>query len=159
MVRGSETFAAIDLAEQQKWLAGLVILGWCLPYFISTANFYVKFMRYMQPLVPFLMLFAAWGLWSIPQRRLRQLALTAVLLPTVAFAMAFVNIYRAPHPWIATSQWIFDEVPAGSTVAVELWDEALPSSLVVNGERLNRRDYAIGRDELAFWLQSFGSHR
>jgi len=40
--------------------------------------------------------------------------------------LAFVNIYRSPHPWVAASEWLYEHVPRGAVVAVEQWDHPLP---------------------------------
>ena len=56
----------------------LLLLGWCVPYFISTGNFYVKFMRYLQPIIPLLILFGVGMIWSLPWQRLKQGVLAVV---------------------------------------------------------------------------------
>lgn len=43
-------------------IADLVILIYVVPYFAITGDFYAKFLRYMLPITPFLVLFAALGL-------------------------------------------------------------------------------------------------
>jgi len=40
--------------------------------------------------------------------------------------LAFVSIYRSPHPWLAASEWFHTRVPEGAVVAVEQWDHPLP---------------------------------
>jgi hypothetical protein len=42
-------------------------------------------------------------------------------------------MYRAPHPWIAASQWIYHALPPGTTIAVERWDDPLPLDISVDG--------------------------
>ena len=41
----------------------LIILSWVVPYFLITGWFDVKFLRYMLPLVPFLLIFASRSLF------------------------------------------------------------------------------------------------
>ncbi len=46
----------------------LIVWAWIIPYFGLTGAFLAKFNRYMLPLLPFVMLFAAgliWRLWSV----------------------------------------------------------------------------------------------
>lgn len=43
-------------------IAELVVLVYVVPYFAITGDFYAKFLRYMLPITPFLVLFAAFGL-------------------------------------------------------------------------------------------------
>ena len=128
-----------------------IVLMWCLPFFLLTGNFFVKFMRYMQPLVPFLMIFAAAFLVWIRPKILRTLLITAVLLTTGLYAWSFVNIYRQPHPWVTASKWIYENVPPDSVILTERWGDRLPSTLIEDGVRLSARSYRYQQDELT-WL-------
>jgi len=61
----------------RKWLndeqiANLVVWAWVIPYFGLTGAFLAKFNRYMSPLLPFALLWAAWMisvLWRMNARR------------------------------------------------------------------------------------------
>lgn len=113
---------------------------------------FVAFMRYFVPMYPALCLLAAWGLlalwraaagstelrlprWRwIPELRanattLRVIAAAAVGLVFVAsgwWALAFQNVYREEHPRIAASRWVYDNIPPGSTITGEFWDDVIP---------------------------------
>jgi hypothetical protein len=50
----------------------------------------------------------------------------AVLICSLLHCLAFVNLYRSPHPWLVASVWLTDHVPRGTVVAVEQWDHPLP---------------------------------
>jgi hypothetical protein len=116
-----------------------VVLAWTLPYFIFTGVLTVKFMRYMQPLVPFLMLYGAAMLLSIPRLWWRRVAVAFVLVTTLLYALAFLNTYRQPHPWIAASNWIYQNVEEDSIILSERWDDTLPDN-INDGQRRLRRD-------------------
>ncbi|HSM58437.1 MAG TPA: glycosyltransferase family 39 protein [Candidatus Sulfomarinibacteraceae bacterium] len=133
--------------------AELVLLAWTVPYFLVTGSFYVKFMRYMQPLTPFLMIYAAALLLAIRPRALRYGAAGAVALAALVYAVAFVSMYQTPHPWISASQWIFRNVQPGALLLHEKWDDPLPSSLEVDGVRRRRQEY---RQEEVDWLRGAG---
>ena len=117
----------------------LILLAWVVPYFLTTGAFYVKFMRYMQPITPFLMIFGAamvmsWGRW--------RWGGTAVILGTTAlYALSFVNLYRTPHPWIEASRWIYANVEPGALILSEQWDDSLPSSMWVGDDYRRRNEY------------------
>ncbi len=68
--------------------------------------------------------------WSQPRRRaLRWLWLSMLLVvvaSTAFYAIAFVNIYRQPHPWLQATAWICANVPARNTILTEYWDDPLP---------------------------------
>ncbi len=124
-------------------LSSLIVLAWVVPFFLVTGNFYVKFMRYMQPLTPFLMIFAAALLWqtAVTLKKFTPVLIGGVLLPTVVYAFAFVNMYQQPHPWRDASVWIYENVPSGTLILSEKWDDALPKSMTVNGRLHSRTDY------------------
>ncbi|MCI0580322.1 MAG: phospholipid carrier-dependent glycosyltransferase [Chloroflexi bacterium] len=118
--------------------AGWVVLAWTAPFFVSTGDLQVKFMRYLQPLTPFLMLYGAAMILSWRQALGRRVAAGVVLGGTALYALAFVKIYSQPHPWITASRWFYDNVPQGATIVNETWDDPLPDSLAV-AEGVRRR--------------------
>ncbi len=119
----------------------VILLLWVVPYTVLTGSFYVKFMRYMQPVVPFLLLFGAALVWQARRREVR-LALAGLAVASAAvYALAFVSIYRQEHPWNAASRWIYDNVPAGTLILSEQWDDYLPVTMIHDGQRRVRGDY------------------
>ena len=127
----------------------LIVLAWVVPFFLLTGGQYAKFMRYLLPIIPFLCLMGARLLTELSRdRRLgrfgrlcgRTLAVT-VLAGSFAYALTFAQIYRQPHSWIRASAWIYAHVPAGSTIAIEHWDQALPVNLVSGGQVLDHDRY------------------
>jgi hypothetical protein len=134
-------------------LQSFILFSWTIPFFLVTGSFYVKFMRYMQPLVPFLMLYGAAMVLSWRRVWLRRLAWGGVLAGTAVYAIAFVSLYQTPHPWISASQWIYDNAPRGALILSEQWDDSLPTSMLYNGEARLRQEYAAA--ELT-WLSGVG---
>ncbi|MEM8531061.1 MAG: DUF2298 domain-containing protein [Chloroflexota bacterium] len=113
-------------------------------------------MRYYSLLYGLLILFAAWGLvqlWDRGQTILRRVQGTNTPLPwwrvrgahaalwgsrallalvfvsSLLWAYGFTRIYTEPHSRIEASRWIYDNVPPGSTISSQSWDDALPLSL------------------------------
>ncbi|RIK27968.1 MAG: hypothetical protein DCC55_39085 [Chloroflexi bacterium] len=68
-----------SLVAGRQWLsrealALFVVWSWVIPYFGITGAFLAKFNRYMSPILPFVMLFAAgliWRLWGTPSGECR----------------------------------------------------------------------------------------
>lgn len=140
-------------------LAGgeLLLLAFALPYFLSTGSFFVKFMRYMQPLLPLLAVCGA-GLLLALARRSRRAAAAAsgVVLGSAALsALAFVGLYAAPHPWLAASHWLHKQAPEGAVIAGEKWDELLPSPVTIDGELHSRSRYDYATLD---WLGGIGGN-
>ncbi|MEA3407035.1 MAG: glycosyltransferase family 39 protein [Chloroflexota bacterium] len=114
---------------------GFLPLSWGLVYFGIVGSFHTKFLRYMLPIIPFLCMWAAWLLVSVLRvpgirRRIRNAVgvgvFILVLVPTVLYALAFMNVYRETHPWIQETAWLCRNVPPGSQIMVEHWDDPLP---------------------------------
>lgn len=141
--------AVSNLQSPTPNLSIYILLAWTVPYFLTTGAFHVKFMRYLQPLTPFLMIYGAAMLLSVRPKWVRRGLVTAVLVFTSLFAVSFVNLYQQPHPWNEGSRWIFENAQPGSLILSEQWDDALPSSLLVNGEPRLRSEY---RNEELTWL-------
>ncbi|MCL4261907.1 MAG: phospholipid carrier-dependent glycosyltransferase [Anaerolineae bacterium] len=142
------TISATNLNLQSP-ISNFLLLSWIIPYFLLTGSFHVKFMRYLQPITPFLMLYAAALLLSIRWRWVRWGAVTAVLLTTTLYALSFVNMYRQPHPWLAGSAWVYENIPPGALILSEQWDDALPSTMLLDGVPRLRSEY---RNEELTWL-------
>ncbi len=146
--------------------ADAILLAWAGPYLILTGLLYAKHLRYMLPLAPVLCLLAARLLvqtvdWNPARPIVRSLSVSFVilaLLSTLAYALLFSSMYASPHSWVSASEWIHRHVPAGSTLAIEHWDRALPLSLEVDGSHHRASNYVQLRlplygkpDEAAKW--------
>ncbi len=120
-----------------QWLRDLatrpivVYLGFNLIYFIVIGRSAVKFMRYGLPLYPALAILAGLGLaWILSWKKLnwnlrRYLVITLLALASW-WTIGFMQIYQKPHTRITASEWMRQNIPAGSMVAVEHWDDRMP---------------------------------
>ena len=118
----------------------VILLCWVVPYFLITGSFEVKFLRYMIPIAPFLLLFGAklaFSLWEWAQRSrgssagviARPVLLAAFVLGlggTSFYAVSYLGVYNDPHPAVAASNWINTNVQANSVILKEHWEEGLP---------------------------------
>jgi uncharacterized membrane protein len=116
-----------------------VVLSWLVLYFGPTGLFLAKFMRYMAPVTPLLVLLGA-GLVAgrpnpegdQPPRRflpLRAIAGGLALVGAVVWSVAFVNgVYGHEHSWVTASRWVYQHVPDGACIAGEHWEEGFPQS-------------------------------
>jgi YYY domain-containing protein len=127
--------------------AGRVVLLWVPLLFFFHATQFVATIRYFLPVMPLLALATAWALAGPRAGRARLATLAVVLIATALWASAFSAIYWRPHPRVEASRWLYQAVPAGSTLVTEHWDDALP--LGVDG-----RDAAVfTRAELPLYDQ------
>ncbi len=121
----------------------LIPLSWIVIYFLLTGSFYVKFMRYMLPLYPFLSLIAAAFLlmllrsewfkngrredWHKQVRRyLPQVFVGLVVGGTIFQGLALLNVYSQPNTRVQASEWMYNHLAQGSVLTYEQWDDPLP---------------------------------
>lgn len=128
--------------EMATWL---VLLSWIAVYGALNCSFFTKYMRYLLPLYPFLILMAAcmlvslaslnttnWGRLQARFMKIGSFALIGlVLVGTLFQCLTLDNIYSQPNTRIQASDWIFAHLPPGTVLTYEQWDDALPSP--VNG--------------------------
>ena len=115
--------------------ADLLLLAWVAPYLLVTGALEVKFLRYLLPVTPVLvlfgsrMLFAVWdraATWRPRARPLLIAGLAALLGGTGFYALSYMSIYTEPHTAVRMSEWLNRNVPDGSLVLKEHWEEGLP---------------------------------
>jgi uncharacterized membrane protein len=147
IVATASTIAAAWLVLARWRSRVLVPVTWTLVVAVVVLPQLVATMRYLLPIYPTLCVLAAWGLVRLHRqlrrhrvRWVRPVAVVAgivVLATTAAWAVAFTSVYRQLHPRLAASRWIFDNVPAGTVLTAEAWDDALPisASLRTNASR------------------------
>ena len=115
----------------------VLLLSWVAPSFLITGAFQVKFLRYLIPITPFLLLFGSrmlFALWDRVQagkfrpdpRPWLVGGLVLLVGSTGFYALSYMSVYREPHTAVRASEWINRNVPAGSTILKEHWEEALP---------------------------------
>ncbi|MBI5947769.1 MAG: glycosyltransferase family 39 protein [Chloroflexi bacterium] len=147
--------AAAVVMFRRRELVFLLPLVFAAAVFGFQGPRFVAFMRYFVPLYPVLCLFAAWGLlelwraagnwraskftlelarWRYDLPHVSRLhmrwaaggVIALVFGATIWWAAAFQAVYNEEHPRVAASQWIYDNVPPGSGITAEIWDDSLP---------------------------------
>ncbi len=108
--------------DRRDWL----LASWTVPYFLTVGGWYVKFIRYIIPLLPFLALYAARLVAQASEGRpprwvRRAFGLVAVGAWAYAalFSLAYVHIYAEPDTRLQAVAWVKAHVPPGSTLMVE----------------------------------------
>ena len=116
-----------------------LLLSWVAPYFFITGAFEVKFLRYLLPIVPVLLLLSArmlldgWERVSGLGVRVRRVLVpigiavgAAATCVTVFYALAYMSVYASGHPGVRGAEWIRENVPQNSVILKEHWEEGLP---------------------------------
>lgn len=130
----------------------IIFLFFYLLYFFIVGRSSVKFMRYMLPMYPFFAILAGYGLYSVLSSLRRQgssLKISKLIVWIPAYAgmtgaliltFMFISIYSKPHTRIAATEWILKNIPAGSTLAIEHWDDRIP---IYEGEKYNYEELTL----------------
>ena len=149
VVLASTSFLAIVLASGIVFVALLgslpfrspdsrfdvLLLSWVAPYFLITGAFQVKFLRYLLPITPVLLLLGSRTMvafWDAARTRRPALrpwlavGLVAVLGSAAAYAVSYMAVYSQPHTAVRTAQWINEQAPRGAVILKEHWEEGLP---------------------------------
>lgn len=138
----------LALSGVERWRDGF-ILSWALIYFFAIGGQSAKYLRYILPLLPFLYLMTAVVLSRLISHISRlaqytiQITLSVAVVSTFVYALAFTSIYAREHPWLQISRWIYENLPADSTVMVEHWDDLLPVPMRVADHARMPTEYHI----------------
>lgn len=94
---------------------------------------FAKPLRYFLPIFPFLSIIMAHSffyLFSRLKRRVNPLPFYILhftfYILIIIWPLAFISIYTQPHPRVQASQWIYQNIPPGSSLSADHWDDALP---------------------------------
>lgn len=127
---------AVILVEGIRKKEGLYILFIVFPlmYFLYVGSWYTKFIRFMVPILPFLVISGAYILVVTQQkyRAIGTLLLVLVIGFTMLWAMAFMSIYTKEQTRITASKWIYNNIAQGSVILGEHWDDGLPIPMEEN---------------------------
>ena len=114
----------------------LLLLAWVVPLILTIGLFEVKFLRYIAPVLPVMVLLGSRWLvdahvWARERSHALQRAVLAVIVFVLAatgvYAFAFVGIYAKDHPGIQASKWINENAEPGSVLLTDNhWDEGFP---------------------------------
>lgn len=105
-----------------------LILFWILFLFIYQGCQHVTTMRYFLPIYPFFCILSAFSIsqFKIFKNYLFKLLLILILL---IYPFSFISIYFKDHSRVSASKWIYQNIPVGSNLLTEYWDDSLPLSI------------------------------
>ncbi len=131
-------------------LLPLAVVG--VTFFYQGVQFGMN-MRYFLPLYPvfavmgglFLLTVYSSSLWKKQPVRISSGILIGISL--LIWPVSFLRIYTRPHSRVSASEWIYTNIPPGSHVSYEHWDDPLP---------LNLPDYPASNNYPGVELPMFG---
>lgn len=146
-------------------IINILVLLWILGLFFYQGSQSVSTMRYFLPIYPFLALVSAMTAVYIigmikkslsPQLFFILNSLLFILL--IFYPISFLSIYSHPITRVTASEWIFNNIPSGSTLLNEEWDDGLPIGNSINqkGEQVSysgKSVFMYDEDTLEKWAK------
>lgn len=121
-------FGMIKLLISKKQILINITVLWVLCIFVYQSTQFVKSIRYLIIIYPFMCIYAAFGFVYLHKFVSGYVKITSVLLILI-WPLSFISIYLNPHSRITASEWIYENIPPGSSIAWEVWDDPLPLRL------------------------------
>ena len=118
---------SIFFIKRHKHPELIIIFSWVLLFFLYQSTQVAKTMRYFIFLYPFFAILAGFGFYYLMERYNKTVKYLLICI-ALLYPLAFLSIYIMPMSRIAATNWITQNIPVGSTLLNEHWDDALPLS-------------------------------
>ncbi len=109
----------------------LIILFWVLAFFLYQSIQFVKAMRYFIFIYPFLTIFAGIGISKLFKTK-NYLFYVICFVIFLIWPLMFSSIYFNKHTRVEASEWVYKNLPSGSYILSESWDDSLPLAVANN---------------------------
>lgn len=103
----------------------LIAAIWIIFLVVEQGLQFTNPVRYFLPAYPFMTLVIATFFAELT--KYKNVLIVLLILHSL-YALAFLNIYSRPHSRTQASFWIYQNIPDGSSIANEYWDDPLPLS-------------------------------
>jgi YYY domain-containing protein len=123
-------------ALRGTWDGALLVTLFVAAYFVSAGLLFMKYLRYMEPIVPPLCILGALLIGALLQgelhplpRGMQRAGVAVGMLALVlngAYALAYEHIYSVPLSRVSASCWMIAHIPASTPIAQDTFDETLP---------------------------------
>ncbi len=110
----------------RKAIELLPVLAFAIVYSVTICSWYAKFVRYLAPLLPVLMLFAGYFCAQLADLRMRKGVMVATGVATALVGLMQAALYQNLDPRIAAWDWLLPQLTAGDRIAVEPADVGPP---------------------------------
>jgi hypothetical protein len=132
---------------------------WIIILFIYQGIQFSKNMRYFFPTYPFISLVITWLICQIlyktyiNSKNIHLYILLFLGIVIIIYPISFISIYSHPTTRVAASEWIYQNIPPGSTLALEHWDDGLPVPLPERINQLKGIEFPMyGADTKEKWI-------
>lgn len=117
-------YGTLKALKERKFIFNAIII-WLAGFFIYQGTQQAATMRYFLILYPFIAILGGFGLYSLT-KTISKKYLYLILIIIYIWPLMFLSIYARPHTRISATDWIHTNIPVGSTLLTEHWDDSLP---------------------------------
>lgn len=118
------------LILNSEFLIPTLSLLWILLLFGYQGGQFVKALRYFYPIYPFIAIISGNFIYKVINKfKIGLLGCWVIGLLLIIYPLSFISIYSRPNTRVEASYWIYKNIPPGSTLSSEEWDDGLPLSL------------------------------
>ncbi len=131
---GSLTFSIHFLFKNKikKNFNLFIITFWIIFLFIIQGSQFVTTLRYFLFIFPFISILSAFLInYLINKYHFLQNKnfIFIFILVLLVYPLSFISIFLKNHSRVTASNWIYQNIPSGSVIATEYWDDTLPLSI------------------------------
>lgn len=115
----------------KQWTQILILL-WVAFLFLYQGMQFAMPLRYFYPTYPFISMVTGSLIYQIGSRVAKaNWSFSIIFYGVIVFILliwplSFSAIYSRPHSRVTASEWIYKNIPTGSTLSCEHWDDCLP---------------------------------
>lgn len=102
-----------------------ILAWWNIGFFLFLAYTYLKFTRYLAPLLPAYALFGAKFLTDIYPTRLGRTIAIACIGIQVLMGCMYISVYTTNHTSLQAADWINQHIPNNSIIMTEAWNDII----------------------------------
>lgn len=119
--------------KNSKTFSILSIIIWVVFLFVYQSFQFTKNLRYFLIIMPFLSVLVGYLLASSVKHFQKfipsKLYLGIIIILVSIWPLSFISVYLRPHSRILASYWIYENIPKGSQLTCEHWDDCLPLNI------------------------------
>ena len=122
----------IKINQSKNKLISFLIIFWILFLFFFQGAQSVSTMRYFLPIYPFICIISSILISNLLYSYLfkkHYILKYLLFVSLILYPAMFLSIFFKSHSRVSASLWIYKNIPIGSTIATEYWDDSLPLSM------------------------------
>jgi len=117
--------------QELRYYVIFLMFLWIVLQFSYQGIQFTKSIRYFSSIYPFIAVIGGIGLYSFARKfgSKRYIFYIVIIFFSLLWPVMYMAIYSRPHTRVAASQWIYTNIPRGTRVGIEHWDDGLPLCL------------------------------